>query len=522
MKRSVFIIGLLLLSITVAVSWDSQRQGRSAEAADLLTGPDDVSAARFLLDGTGVIEGTVWAADGVTPLENVGVTIDGMDVGTCTDAGGHYMLIVPLDTAYRVQAGGELACGGDLYAVEWWQEAAAVDLAIAITLTETESAATGVDFTLDEAGGGPVRAPGLGMGEITGTVTDGTNPIENAQVCVQEHPWGPGHGCGQTIADGTYLLPDLPPGDYSVDVSAPGYAKELYNNLSGYSDRSLANAVPVLANTTTDNINFVLAPGGTITGTVRNFDGSAYIGDVQIDTAPWGGFGTCSSTSDGTFTLTGLPLGVELYIYAGGNGGCSERHYMREYWNGQPNLDSATGITLTDTNPVTADFTLEMGGTVTGTVTDGTNPIENAQVCIQEYSYSEGYGCWNTDPSGVYTIPGLPTGAYRLDAGASGFAKELYEEKLYFSNHSQATPLNVTAGATVPGIQLHARSRRDDFRGSAGRGDQHSAREYRHRYRAVGWLGKLHRQRGWQFLNRKPAAGHRSVPLCRGVALVFR
>jgi hypothetical protein len=102
---------------------------------------DDLSASRFLLQANGVIEGQVYASDGITPLANVGVTIDGMEIGTCTDVNGGYILIVPLGSDYYVRAGGASACDGGNYVPEWWRETSTVEQAVAINLDDANPAA---------------------------------------------------------------------------------------------------------------------------------------------------------------------------------------------------------------------------------------------------------------------------------------------------------------------------------------------------------------------------------------------
>ncbi len=71
------------------------------------------------------------------------------------------------------------------------------------------------------------------------------------------------------------------------------------------------------------------------------------------------------------------------------------------------------------------------GGTVTGTVTDGTNPIVGATVAL-------GVRTATTDASGVYTFTGIPAGTYpSITASAPGF------------NSSTATNVVVTDGGTT-------------------------------------------------------------------------
>ena len=104
---------------------------------------------------------------------------------------------------------------------------------------------------------------------------------------------------------------------------------------------------------------------GTISGTVIDADGTP-LGNILVDTAPWGGFRQCTN-SDGTFTLEGLPLDTDLYVYAGGSdhwcdGGPT--NYRKEYWSEVGDLDSATAIMLIAGNEDATGivFTLEIDG----------------------------------------------------------------------------------------------------------------------------------------------------------------
>ena len=189
--------------------------------------------------------------------------------------------------------------------------------------------------------------------------------------------------------NGTYTVIGLPAGTYRVHAQAPGHANELYDEKLYFSNHDEATPVIVTVNTDTPDIDFTLDPGGTITGTVFMADGETPLGDVQIDTAQWGGYGRCSDPVTGTFTIEGLPLNTPLYVYAGGQGGCPENRYIREYWLDARDLASAQPIMLTAGGGENAvvTFRLDMGGSISGTVTetDGETPITNAQVCVNEY-----------------------------------------------------------------------------------------------------------------------------------------
>ncbi len=549
------VIATLLLSLTTAFSLNLFTLPPTVQAAP----PADtfLSKALSLLQNSGMVAGTVYAEDGVTPLANVSVTIDGMDIGTCSDADGQYLLIVPLDEPYLVVAGAESACDGGFYAAEWWPEATTAAEATAIVLSAGNTVIEGVDFTLS----GTLAVVSLGTGSISGIVTenDGSTAIPGAQVCLEAYDWSAGYGCQGVNPDGTYTFGGLPTGTYRAVAQAPGFADELYSELPYFSDRQSATPIDVTDGINTPGVDFTLDPGGTISGTVYAEDGTTPLGGVPIDTREWGGFGRCTNP-DGTYTLEGLPLNTDIYVMAGGEqwSGCATLNRVQQYWDHTSDWNSATAIVLTagggedatminfslaeggsisgivtesdgttpieglnvcineydsdnhigcansaadgtyqfsglasgdyrvnvdtygtnfiseyyndqldwsmaDRVTVTApsdtpniDFALEAGGSISGIVTesDGSTPISDARVCVEEYPWGAGYGCQDVNPDGTYTFNGLPTGTYRATAQAPGFAKELFSELPYYGDWSSATPVNVTAGSDTPDIDF--------------------------------------------------------------------
>ena len=110
----------------------------------------------FSLDLAGSISGTVYEADGVTPIPDLLVSSFGNNDfgnGACTDSLGHYTIQnVPFGQAIYVYAGGENWCGGsENYAVEFWQESSSLTGASLLTASAQTSDLIGIDFTLDTA-----------------------------------------------------------------------------------------------------------------------------------------------------------------------------------------------------------------------------------------------------------------------------------------------------------------------------------------------------------------------------------
>jgi 5-hydroxyisourate hydrolase-like protein (transthyretin family) len=184
-----------------------------SEADPVTVGTGAVTGKDAALQPGGRIEGTVTAAVGGKPVEEVEVCawlVDGEEeeLMRCffTGADGKYELI-GLET-------GE-------YKVEFWTGATAANLAtqfydhkyvwsdadlVPVTLGETES---GIDAELD---------PG---GEISGTVVADSSgqPVDETVVCSIETATGFLWSCTETGFNGGYALTGLPPGGFKVGFS---------------------------------------------------------------------------------------------------------------------------------------------------------------------------------------------------------------------------------------------------------------------------------------------------------------
>ena len=123
-------------------------------------------------------------------------------------------------------------------------------------------------------------------GVITGTVTDGTNPVAGALVTASPLNGlsGPGAG-GNTIAaaNGTYALSGLLPGQYAVGFDGPvgsPFIGEFWQNK--YFEQ--ANPVTVTEGATTPGIDAALDLGGSISGRVTG-PGGVPLRDVLVSVA---------------------------------------------------------------------------------------------------------------------------------------------------------------------------------------------------------------------------------------------
>ena len=196
------------------------------------------------------------------------------------------------------------------------------DLDLAMPIAE----GTAVTATTSGESGGPTSEfsacaqPSTG-GIFSGTVTeDGTGtPLAGIQVELFD---AAGDFVLQvlTAADGTYVSPPLAAGAYFVlTMGSTTHVDELYDNLPciGGCDPTEGIQIDITTDTDTSGIDFALAPGGTVSGTVIDAATMAGLLDVNVEyydeTGAFVGGGR--TASDGTYTSPVLP-GGDYFVHA--------------------------------------------------------------------------------------------------------------------------------------------------------------------------------------------------------------
>jgi hypothetical protein len=123
-----------------------------------------------------------------------------------------------------------------------------------------------------------------------------------------------------------------------------------------------------------------------------------------------------AGNSGGEYTISGLPSGAYTVSFYNETEGVN---LQAAYYNGKSTEAAANQVTVTAPNKTTdIDAALVAGGQITGTVTAaaGGAPLAGIRVCASPEAPSEaGYGCAESNSSGVYTIVGLPSGIYELE-----------------------------------------------------------------------------------------------------------
>ena len=410
-----------------------------AERVEIREG-DTQTGIDFALQPGGVIVGYVLDQND-QPLANLQVGADLLDDqggrGSCTDQNGYFELGMLMYSEYAVYAGGDW---------DWCRQ------------EQSEYVRTYFDgvYFRDEATPllvdsptplGPFTIRPATGGYIAGTVVDdGSIPLPGIRVEArlsrsgEDCPW-----CWETMADteteadGTYLLGPLPPYDYvvyaCVDCNQPGLllVSEYYDN--AYSPE-MANPVPVQLQQTTGGIDFQLDPGVWLTGTVTVPDGYSDAGihiDVWKNEGWW--YGTWAETdASGAYTAAVPPIYDSRW-------GVAARPYDTDLgfqWANDFYLDDQTHW----------DFDLGPGGTISGCITDGEEPVVGLWVNADSEFMNEGA---QTDADGCYGITNLPPGDYRVQA--EGWPDRI---RNFYGGHEWdwATLLVLDEGETIAGIDF--------------------------------------------------------------------
>jgi uncharacterized protein YodC (DUF2158 family) len=413
---------------------------------------EGISASMTPPPADGSISGTVTAAVGGTDLSGICVVsyaANGSGAGNATTASdGTYSITGMPPGSYDIEFSS--ACGntGD-YANQWYDGAVAESSATLVSVT-AGSATTGIDAAL--------ALPGT----ITGTVTDSEGKALS-DVCVYATSPGGAHDFDitGTASDGEYSLTGLAPGSYDVEFMARycGNTTDLaYEWYDGASQQASATSVAVAAGATNKGIDAVMVKGGTISGKVSS-KGAGATG-VCVHVYPSGTtdeVGSAATTSDGTYSITGLATGsydLEFVPDCGGTGTLASQWY-----SGSATESGATGVTVT-AGALTkgANVTLLAGATITGTVTNGSGKgVGGTCVSADVAGTSTVLGSATTEADGTYSITALPADSYDVEFDSScagsitgtGFSAQWYNGA---TSETEATAVAVKSGKTAKAI----------------------------------------------------------------------
>ncbi|MEV0846694.1 S8 family serine peptidase [Streptomyces sp. NPDC049954] len=221
------------------------------------------------------------------------IAAPGVDIRSAAPGGG-----------YAVESGTSMASPHTAATVAlMWSVSPAIRGDIAATERLLDQSATDVDDTTCGGTAGDNNVYGEGrldayaavgatprgpLGAVSGTVTSGPAPLAGATVELD----GPMYATATTGEDGTYTLPKVMTGDYTVKVAKYGYVT------------STSTATVTEGATTTRDASLTVAPRATLTGTVRSQGGPEAGARIEVAGAPV----TATTSQDGGYSLE-LPAG---------------------------------------------------------------------------------------------------------------------------------------------------------------------------------------------------------------------
>jgi hypothetical protein len=444
----------------------STPDGSQASPVTITTG-GTVSGIDFQLNEAGSISGTILKSDGTVIIDTViRVHAEGMSEGTggygldISQTDGTYTITGLTSGNYIVLANSQHANG---YEARFYGNTYSRDDASLIAVTEGEEV-SGIDIRI---------GPG---GAISGHVyeADGVTPVAGAcfNLSSTAPDWNQIASWGSTEIDGSFEFGGIPVGTAYIQVNPncegknPNLIDEWYKTGGSTPDGSQASPVTITAGGTVSGIDFQLDAGGSISGRVLK-SGGTVITDTEISvhaegySAGTSGRGTNISITDGTYTIAGLAPGT-YKVMANNN---RANGYETKYYNDEYQWDQADLVTVVagaDTGGV--DFSLGDGGAISGHVyqADGVTPVSGACVNLttsnEDWNQIAGWG--STDENGAFEFGGIPVGtAYvKVHANCNGSNPDLIDEWYKTGGStpdgSQASPITITAGGTVSGIDF--------------------------------------------------------------------
>jgi len=402
-----------------------------------VTAPNDMDNINFSLGPGGTISGQVKNQASDSPLPNISVdavpVVGGGGSGATTDQNGNYIVLGLPFGQYRVSSpsSGRRGDNDDDYVSEFYDNELDWNKACLVTISNQNPGAANINFSLEKGW------------TISGVVNDEQgNHIANLGVCAIDyatHGAMPGPNTGQ---DGSYTLV-VPAGKYLVRACPSWsngllpYADELYNDTYYY---NLAIPVLVQVEQKIKDINFSLAPGGTISGTVKDQTTGLPLAGVSVDAMePYGG-GIAFTDQNGNYTIAGLHFGAyAIYAPSLTRVGTGDDSYVQQVYNNKSNYLNANLVPISSIAPNATgiDFNLVMGTwSISGTVKDATTHqlITSflGSVAITDPTVPQYY--WrqtNIDTNGHYAIYGDSEGEYKLVASVPDYVAQWYNGHPY-------------------------------------------------------------------------------------------
>lgn len=437
--------------------YDNQTTIDSAE--EILLSTQNVTGKDFVLpidSHCGSLAGTITLDRDGRPVSGVLIKAyaEGTDPNIYTDTSlsdGTYLINTLPPGTYLL----EVDTTGTNYIGEFYDDVSNFNAADPVNLSEGENKTIDIGLTQ--------------YGSIQGTVTDSEgNPVQNAEVelCPIDCE-GEDDTClsTRTSSIGTYFFNKLFACNYKISFS---YDEENFIEKEGTQtvQEGETTEVPFVFKPTKGTISGRITDGVTgqpIEGlTVRANLLDEFFEVVAINTATGAVFNDCTldiappattyyglTESDGSYRLEKIPPGTyRVWVDTAGTDYIKEYHDKAYLWETATPVNVLAAIDTTDIN-----FALTEGAKITGKVINAANgqPLE-VTVAAKNYATDRTMETVKTGSDGVYTLRGLPTGAYKIfTRETEGMPYEYYNDTY---DADSADPVIATARMTTKGIDF--------------------------------------------------------------------
>lgn len=293
-------------------------------------------------------------------------------------------------------------------------------------------------------------------GTLTGTVTHAATgqPIGAGLVRIYTST---GTSVGVAFPDnaGVYSYPALPNGTYFARTEGTNYFDELWNNLPcPKTVCTVTTGTPISIGAGISTANFALDRGGVIAGRLTAAGTGLAIADglVRVYYSNGTSVGVAFPDNAGNYLFGGLPAG-SYFVRTEGTG------HFDELWDNKPcaqkNCTPTTGtpVVVAANATATANFVLDPGGAVAGTVTEAGTGLPIGDGTVRIYRSNGSYlGSAFPDNAGSYRYGGLEAGSYFALTSGTGYNDELWNDRPCLQGACTVTtgnPIAVIANATT-------------------------------------------------------------------------